>query len=125
MHRDREGRPGGQRREVRFKEQLYSQLQERVTQARLQLQRERPVVTIAEKPTPPTAASAPGWTFTIILSLVLGGLFGVTAAFVRTAVRRQGDEEKTQQKMREVRTSLRPSGIVQGVRNELGIQDSG
>jgi len=113
------------RREVRFKEQLYSQLQERVTQTRLQLQRERPVVTIAEQPTPPTTASAPNWTFTIILSLVLGGLFGVAAAFVRAAVRRQGDEEETQQKMREVRTSLRPSGIVQGVRDELGIQDSG
>jgi uncharacterized protein involved in exopolysaccharide biosynthesis len=112
------------RREVRFKEQLYSQLQEQVTQTRLQLQREQPVVTIAEKPVPPTAPSAPDWTFTIVLSLFLGALVGVAATFLRAAVRRQGDEDETQQKMHEVRTSLRPSGLVQGVREELGIEDS-
>jgi hypothetical protein len=112
------------RREVRFKEQLYSQLQEQVTQTRLQLQREQPVVTIAEKPVPPTAPSAPDWTFTTVLSLFLGALVGVAATFLRAAVRRQGDEDETQQKMHEVRTSLRPSGLVQGVREELGIEDS-
>ena len=112
------------RREVRFKEQLYSQLQEQVTQTRLQLQREQPVVTIAEKPVPPTAPSAPDWTFTTVLSLFLGALVGVAATFLRAAVRRQGDKDETQQKMHEVRTSLRPSGLVQGVREELGIEDS-
>ena len=111
------------RREVRFKEQLYSQLQEQVTQTRLQLQREQPVVTIAEKAAPPTAASTPDWTFTIILSLILGGLVGLVGAFLRTAFRRQGDEDETQEKMREVRMSLRPTGIVRGVREELGVQE--
>jgi len=112
------------RREVRFKEQLYSQLQKQVTQTRLQLQREQPVVTIAENPAPPTRASAPNWTFVIVLSLVLGGLVGIAGAFLRAAVRRQGDEEETQEKMQEVRTSLRPAGIVQGVREELGLQNN-
>jgi hypothetical protein len=111
------------RREVRFKEQLYSQLQKQVTQTRLQLQREQPVVTIAEKPVPPTAPSAPDWTFTTVLSLFLGALVGVAATFLRAAVRRQGDKDETQQKMHEVRTSLRPSGLVQGVREELGIRE--
>ena len=112
------------RREVRFKEQLYSQLQTQVTQTRLQLQREQPVVTIAEKPAPPSRASAPNWTFTIVLSLVLGALVGTVGAFLRAAVRRQGDEEETQEKMQEVRTSLRPAGIVLGVREELGLQNN-
>ncbi len=112
------------RREVRFKEQLYSQLQKQVTQTRLQLQREQPVVTIAEKPAPPSRASAPNWTFTIVLSLVIGALVGTVGAFLRAAVRRQGDEEETQEKMREVRTSLRPAGIVRGVREELGLQNN-
>jgi uncharacterized protein involved in exopolysaccharide biosynthesis len=111
------------RREVRFKEQLYSQLQTQVTQTRLQLQREQPVVTVAEKPAPPTAPSAPNWPFTIVLSLVLGALFGVTGAFVRAAFRRQGDTSRTQEKMDEVRTALRPSGLVQGVREELGVSN--
>jgi hypothetical protein len=110
------------RREVRFKEQLYSQLQKQVTQTRLQLQREQPVVTIAEKPAPPSRASAPNWTFTIVLSLVLGALVGTVGAFLRAAFRRQEGEEEAQAKMREVRSSLRPSGIVQGVREELGIR---
>jgi len=110
------------RREVRFKEQLYSQLQKQVTQTRLQLQREQPVVTVAEQPAPPTAPSAPNWTFTIVLSLCLGALVGLVGAFLRAAVRRQGDEEETQAKMREVRRSLRPGGIVEGVRQELGMQ---
>ena len=110
------------RREVRFKEQLYSQLQKQVTQTRLRLQREQPVVTIAEKPAPPSRASAPNWTFTIVLSLVLGALVGTVGAFLRAAFRRQGGEEETQAKMREVRSSLRPSGIVQGVREELGFR---
>ncbi len=112
------------RREVRFKEQLYSQLQKQVTQTRLQLQREQPVVTVAEQPAPPTRASAPNWTFVIVLSLVLGALVGVTGAFLRAAVRRQGGEEETQEKMREVRTAFRPAGIVEGVRAELGRRDT-
>jgi uncharacterized protein involved in exopolysaccharide biosynthesis len=110
------------RREVRFKEQLYSQLQEQVTQTRLQLQRERPVVTIAEKPTPPTRPSAPNRTFILIMSLFLGGLLGVGAAVVRSSFRNQKEDEN-REKMREVRTSLRPSGIVQGVREELGFRE--
>mgnify|MGYP006285974089 CR=1 FL=1 len=113
------------RREVRFKEQLYSQLQKQITQTRLQLQREQPVVTIAEKPAPPTAPSAPDWTFTILLSLVLGALLGVAATLLRAAVRRSGDEDETQAKMHEVRSSLRPAGIVQGVREELGLRKRG
>ena len=112
------------RREVRFKEQLYSQLQEQLTQTRLQLQREQPVVTVAEKPAPPSTASAPNWTFTIVLSLCLGALLGLVATFLRAAFRRQGDEEETREKMEEVRASLRPAGIVQGIRKELGISDS-
>jgi LPS O-antigen subunit length determinant protein (WzzB/FepE family) len=109
------------RREVRFKEQLYSQLQTQVTQTRLQLQREQPVVTVAEKPAPPTVPSAPNWPFTIVLSLVLGTLFGVAGTFVRAAFRRQGDTARTQEKMDEVRGAFRPSGLVQGVREELGV----
>ncbi len=111
------------RREVRFKEQLYSQLQKQVTQTRLQLQREQPVVTVAEQPAPPTEASAPNWTLTIVLFLSLGGFVGILGAFMRSALRNQQQEEKTREKMREVRTSLRPTGIVRGVREELGLQD--
>jgi len=111
------------RREVRFKEQLYSQLQEQVTQTRLQLQRERPVVTIAEQPTPPTRPSAPNWTFTLVLFLSLGGLFGILGAFIRSALRNQQDVDENREKIEEVRAALRPAGLLQGVRDELGLQN--
>lgn len=109
------------RREVGFKEQLYSQMQKQVTQTRLQLQKEQPVVTIAEKPAPPAQPSAPNRTLNVVLSLFLGGLFGVGATFFRSAMQGQEDDE-AQEQIQEVQKAWKPSGIVEGVREELGIE---
>ena len=111
------------RREVRFKEQLYSQLQEQVTQTRLKLQKEQPVVTIAERPTPPTQPSAPNRKLNVVLALFLGGLFGVVATFFRSAIRNQEEGEEGQEQIREVQESWKPAGIVEGVREELGMEE--
>lgn len=113
------------RREVRFKEQLYGQLQKQVTQTRLKLQKEQPVVTVAERPTPPTNPSAPNRTLNVVLALFLGGLFGVGATFFRSAMRNQEDGEEGEEQMQEVRESWKPSGVVEGVRDELGMEESG
>ncbi|WP_103016350.1 Wzz/FepE/Etk N-terminal domain-containing protein [Salinibacter ruber] len=72
------------RRQVSFKEQLYSELQSQLTQTRLDLQQRQPVVTIVEKPVPPMKKSAPGRTLVVFLSLFLGGIVGVVASFVRS-----------------------------------------
>jgi len=109
------------RREVRFKEQLYSQLQEQVTQTRLKLQKEQPVVTIAERPTPPTGPTAPNRTLTVLLALFLGGFFGVGVTFLRSALRNPKNKEEGQKQMREVQEAWTLSGIKKGVREELGI----
>ncbi len=111
------------RREVGFKEQLYSQMQKQVTQARLQLQKEQPVVTIAEKPAPPAGPSAPNRTLNVVLSLFLGGLFGVGATFFRSAIQSQEDDEEAQEQIQEVQKAWKPSGIMEGVREELGIEN--
>ncbi len=111
------------RREVGFKEQLYSQMQKQVTQTRLQLQKEQPVVTIAEKPAPPAQPSAPNRTLNVVLSLFLGGLFGVGATFFRSAIQSQEDDEEAQEQIQEVQKAWKPSGIVEGVREELGIEN--
>ena len=111
------------RREVGFKEQLYSQMQKQVTQTRLQLQKEQPVVTIAEKPAPPAGPSAPNRTLIVVLSLFLGGLFGVGATFFRSAIQSQEDEEEDQERIQEVQKAWRPSGIMEGVREEFGIEN--
>ncbi len=111
------------RREVEFKEQLYSQMQKQVTQTRLQLQKEQPVVTIAEKPAPPAGPSAPNRTLNVVLSLFLGGLFGVGATFFRSAIQSQEDDEEAQEQIQEVQKAWKPSGIMGGVREELGIEN--
>ncbi len=111
------------RREVGFKEQLYSQMQKQVTQTRLQLQKEQPVVTIAEKPAPPTGPSAPNRTLNVVLSLFLGGLFGVGATFFRSAIQSREDDEEAQEQIQEVQKAWKPSGIAEGVREELGIEN--
>ncbi|WP_259088747.1 GNVR domain-containing protein [Salinibacter ruber] len=111
------------RREVGFKEQLYSQMQKQVTQTRLQLQKEQPVVTIAEKPAPPAEPSAPNRTLNVVLSLFLGGLFGVGATFFRSAMQSQEDDDEAQEQIQEVQKAWKPSGIVEGVREELGIEN--
>ncbi len=111
------------RREVGFKEQLYSQMQKQVTQTRLQLQKEQPVVTIAEKPAPPAGPSAPNRTLNVVLSLFLGGLFGVGATFFRSAIQSREDDGEAQEQIQEVQKAWKPSGIVEGVREELGIEN--
>ncbi len=111
------------RREVGFKEQLYSQMQKQVTQTRLQLQKEQPVVTIAEKPAPPAEPSAPNRTLNVVLSFFLGGLFGVGATFFRSAIQNQEDDDEAQEQIQEVQKAWNPSGIVEGVREELGIEN--
>jgi len=110
------------RREVRFKEQLYSQFQEQVTQMRLKLQKEQPVVTTAERPTPPTGPNARNGTLYVVLALFLGGLLGAGGAFLRAVIQKRQNEEEDREQIREVRRSWTPSEILKGVQEELGVR---
>lgn len=96
------------RRQVNFKEQLYSQLQSQLTQTRLDLQRQQPVVTVVEEPVPPVNRSAPQRTLIVLLNIVLGGILGVVGAFLRAFLQRTGEDEKERQKMEEVQRALIP-----------------
>lgn len=64
-------------RQVRFKANLFSELQNQLTTAELDLKRSSPVVTIVEPPTPPPKRSAPARTLTVLVGLVLGFTLGV------------------------------------------------
>lgn len=94
-------------RQVRFKEQLYSDLQGQLTQTRLDLQRRQPVVTVVEEPAPPAERSAPLRTLIVLVSLIVGGIVAIGMAFTRAYFEEQRDEE-TREKLREVRESLLP-----------------
>jgi uncharacterized protein involved in exopolysaccharide biosynthesis len=94
------------RRQVTFKEQLYSELQSQLTQTRLDLQRRQPVVTVVEEPVPPMKRSSPQRTLVVLLNLILGGGIGIVGAFVRAFFNRVNEEEKN--KLEEVQESLLP-----------------
>ncbi len=96
------------RRQVSFKEQLYSELQSQLTQTRLDLQRRQPVVTVVEEPVPPTQRSAPKRTLIVILSLFLGGLIGVGGAFVGAFFKNAGESNEEGKKLDEIRSRLIP-----------------
>ena len=84
-------------RQVRFKEQLYSDLQGQLTQTRLDLQRRQPVTTVVEKPVPPMNPSNLSGTTILIIALIFGGAFGVLGALLREALSNEESEEKIAQ----------------------------
>lgn len=73
-------------RQVRFKENLYSELQKQVTQTRLEVQRNQPVVTVLEEPAPPMEPSGPPRALIVVLGVFVGGAVGLGVAFGRTVL---------------------------------------
>ncbi len=93
-------------RQVSFKEQLYSELQSQLTQTRLDLQRRQPVVTVVEEPVPPMKRSAPKRTFIVLLMVIIGGIFGVVAAFLSTYFRSVKRTPAQSEKLEEIKEVL-------------------
>jgi tyrosine-protein kinase Etk/Wzc len=104
-------------RQVRFKEQLYSDLQGQLTQTRLDLQRRQPVVTTVEKPVPPIQRSAPQRTLIVVLSFVLGGVVAVGLAFARSFLVVREKDPQDEKKMEEIWTRLVENGILGTLKN--------
>lgn len=109
------------RRQVSFKEQLYSELQSQLTQTRLDLQQRQPVVTVVERPVPPMERSAPARTTIVLLSLLLGGVAGIGGSFLRTFFKIQEDKPEEQEKLEEVRQAFSPNGFLKAVKQYAGV----
>ena len=90
-------------RQVRFASDLYSELQTQLTQARLELQRSAPVITVVEEPVPPMERSAPKRTLIVLLSLILGGFLGIGAAFVSTFLEGAEQDSEAGKKLDEIK----------------------
>jgi uncharacterized protein involved in exopolysaccharide biosynthesis len=99
------------RRQVQFKEQLYSELQSQLTQTRLDLQQQQPVVTLVEQPAIPIKGSAPPRTLIVIVSLLAGVVVGVLAAFGKTFLENLEDEKEKKEKVDEIRRAFTTSRI--------------
>ena len=96
-------------RQVRFASDLYSELQTQLTQARIELQRSEPVITVVEKPVPPMERSAPMRFFIVLTSLVVGLIIGLGIAFFRVSITQAHEDRKAQHKIREIKQSLIPT----------------
>jgi len=107
-------------RQVRFKEELYSELQTQLTQTRLDLQRQQPVVTIVENPVPPMERSAPRRTLVVLLSLVFGVFLGTGLAFARSFFDNQQDDAEEREKVEEIRDAFVPQALLRRVRQRMG-----
>jgi uncharacterized protein involved in exopolysaccharide biosynthesis len=94
-------------RQVRFKEQLYSSMQTQLTETRLDLQKQQPVVTMVEEPVPPTSRSAPKRTLIVLLSLILGGFLGVVGTFVAAFLDNAEKDPIQEEKLKKVRKKLK------------------
>jgi uncharacterized protein involved in exopolysaccharide biosynthesis len=108
-------------RQVSFKSELYQQLQAQVTQARIELQRSEPVITVVEEPVPPIEPSAPRRLLVVIMSVFLGTITGVGVAFLDQHLNKDGDSESSA-KIDEIKTKLFPRQLVRKARSSLGIE---
>jgi len=82
------------RRQVSFKEQLYSQLQGQRAQIRLEVQRQQPVVTVVESAVSPIERASPARTLIVILSLIFGFTLGAGLAITLHFLSRNVSEEE-------------------------------
>ncbi len=96
------------RRQVSFKEQLYSELQSQLTQTRLDLQRRQPVVTVVEEPVPPMQRSAPKRSLLVVLSAFFGSLLGIVGAFLTTYFNSAKNYNESDKKIKEIRQRIIP-----------------
>lgn len=73
-------------RQVTFKTELFSDLQAQRTQAEIDLQRSRPVITLLEKPVPAIEPSSPQRLLIIVVSLIIGLVLGVILAYAKSII---------------------------------------
>jgi LPS O-antigen subunit length determinant protein (WzzB/FepE family) len=111
-------------RQVRFKEQLYSELQGRLTQVRLDLQRQQPVVTMVEEPVEPMEPSAPNRKLIVLLSIFLGGFLAVISAFLVSFFSTDDEDRERREKVAQIREAFVPEQLIERVREYLPMQKS-
>ena len=99
-------------RQVKFKEQLYSNLQGKLTQTRLDLQQRQPVVTVVEKPVSPMTPSGPNRLLYFLAAVIFGGGCGVALVLVQAFLTNWSERsEEGRAKIEELRDSLIPEYV--------------
>jgi capsular polysaccharide biosynthesis protein len=90
---------------------------------RLDLQRERPVLTVVEAPEVPLSRTSPQRTLIVIISFFLGGLLGIGVALGREFLQgEEGGEEE--EKVEQIRHLLHPRHIIEDFKEHVGLARS-
>jgi tyrosine-protein kinase Etk/Wzc len=106
-------------RQVRFKSDLYSELQAQLTQAEIDLQRSEPVITMVEEPVPPLEPTSPQRLAIVILSLLGGVIVGIGIILLRAFFREENTSGERRAKIQEVREAFYPERLVSSMRRRI------
>ncbi len=106
-------------RQVTFKSELYSDLQAQLTQAEIDLQRSRPVITLLEQPVPPIKPSGPRRLMLIAVSLIAGLILGVGLALVTSVLESLRAKQDEEAKLDEIAEAFSPAPLLNFIRPRL------
>ncbi len=106
-------------RQVTFKTELFSDLQAQQTQAAIDFQRSRPVITILEKPVPPVEPSGPKRFLTIVVSLILGSIVGIALAVAKGMLDGFRAERQGADKFNEIVNAFSPAPTFHRIKSRL------
>ncbi len=106
-------------RQVTFKAELYSDLQAQLTQAQIDLQRSRPVITLLERPVPAIKASGPRRLLLIAVSVVIGLVLGIGLAFVKGVLDSLRQKKEEEAKLTEIANAFSAGSTLRRFRSRL------
>lgn len=99
------------RRQVRFKEQLYSNMQSQLVKAQLELQRNQPLLTTLESPIPPNERSAPMRRLIVAIFLILGTVTALVTVFIVEYVSGPDMPSEREEKLATIRENVVPGWL--------------
>lgn len=99
-------------RQVTFKVQLYSNLQAQFTQAELDLQKAKPVLTVIEAATPSNKRSGPKRKLMVILSLFAGICVGILLIAVKYSLEKSRQDPDSKSKIEEIIAAVLPAKLI-------------
>lgn len=106
-------------RQVRFKSDLYSELQAQLTQAEIDLQRSEPVITVLEDPVPPLEPTSPQRLPILILSLLGGIVVGIGLVLLRAFFQEENTSGERRAKIEEVRAAFYPDRLITSAKRRV------
>lgn len=98
-------------RQVNFKTEMYSNFQAQLTQAEIDLQRTKPIITIVEAPIPPLEKSGPKRKLIVFIGIFAGLAWSLGMILIQDSLDTKNADEHTKAKMLQIRTAASSSWL--------------